>query len=267
MTTMTIPSKKFLGIDVGSTTVKAAVVDASGEVMRTFSARVSGEYEKDIAAALSAVDSFGKSAIGFERIISTGYGRDLVHMANATVSEISCHARGAAARFPDARLVIDVGGQDVKAIKLSENGKPLNFQMNDRCAAGTGRFLDVMARSLGVETHELAGLADEAAGSSISISNMCAVFAESEVVGLLSRGEEKSEIAAALIESAAERIAALASRLYALKDGDTAVFTGGGARNARLVSAIARRLGCGIAIPDCPDINGALGAALLAREG
>lgn len=264
--TMTKTEQKYLGIDVGSTTVKAAVVDASGELIRTFSARVSGNYEADIAAAIEAVHSFGSSPSSFARIVSTGYGRDLVHNANATVSEISCHARGAAAQFPGVRLVIDVGGQDVKAIKLSENGKPVNFQMNDRCAAGTGRFLDVMARALGVETMDLSSLAEEATGSSIRISNMCAVFAESEVVGLLSRGEEKSEIAAALIESAAERIAALASRLYALKDGEAAVFTGGGAKNSRLVSAIARRLGCGIAIPDFPVVTGALGAAILASE-
>jgi len=292
---------EYLGLDIGSTTVKGVVAGESGGAVRSYIAPVSGDYAADIARARAELFPEGAPA----RIVATGYGRDLVHDADKTVSEISCHARGAHFLFPDARLVIDIGGQDVKAIRLGEGGRPLNFQMNDRCAAGTGRFLDVMAKALGVPVGELSALADGADACEVSeagaipasveiesgaavcpgesdstsarksgsppvrISNMCAVFAESEVISLLSRGTPKSAIAAALIESAAERIATLAARVAqpsgAVPMERVVVFSGGGARNARLAKSVGDRLKCNHRIPADPELIGALGSAIVAR--
>jgi len=155
-----------------------------------------------------------------------------------------------------------VGGQDLKAIMVSPLGRPVRFQMNDKCAAGTGRFLEVMARALGVPVSELAGLSYKATASA-KISSMCTVFAESEVISLLSRGASQAEVARGLHEAIAERICTLANRLGRARD---TAMSGGVAQNRAVVSAVARRLGRKVMVPKHPQYVGALGAALIARE-
>lgn len=252
------PLREYLGVDAGSTTVKAVVVDEAGAVLRTFLAPASGDYARDIALALSSV----AGADGMAACIATGYAQDLVPGAVRTLSEISCHARGAHHIAPETQLVLDIGGQDCKAIRLGPGGKPQSFQMNDKCAAGTGRFLDVMARALGCGIGELAGLAAQSAQGA-KVSSMCTVFAESEVISLLSRGAPKADVARGLLEAIAERVSAMALRLG---KAERILLTGGVAQNAGVVSALSQRLRVMVAVPEQPQLIGALGAALYARE-
>ncbi len=249
---------EFLGLDAGSTTIKAVVLDAGGAQLRTHLAPVSGDYARDIAAALAAL----AGARPFCASVATGYAQDLVPAATRTRSEISCHARGAYHAAPETELVIDIGGQDLKAIRLGPGGKPQSFQMNDKCAAGTGRFLDVMARALGCAIDELAGLA-AASQASARISSMCTVFAESEVISLLARNQPRCDIARGLLEAIAERVCGMALRLGPAQH---VLLTGGVALNAGVVDALSRRLGLPLSVPAQPQLIGALGAAHYARE-
>jgi predicted CoA-substrate-specific enzyme activase len=281
----------YLGLDVGSTTVKAAAVDADGAIVAHAIARASGDYTADIARVRADVARVGAP---FAAIVATGYGQALVDDASRTISEISCHARGARALHPNTRVVIDIGGQDMKVISVNERGKPSDFLMNDKCAAGTGRFLEVTARALGLEIGELSALAVSSAAPA-RINSMCTVFAESEVISLLARGATKTDVAAGLVESIAERIAGMVRKLgvdlktesrnsansestdpvqrpvlgASSSDGcmPILVMTGGGALNPALVESVSRRLACPIAVPPHAQLAGALGAALFARDG
>jgi (R)-2-hydroxyacyl-CoA dehydratese activating ATPase len=248
----------YLGVDAGSTTVKAVVVDEAGAVMRTHLAPASGDYARDIAQALAAV----AGTAGYRACVATGYAQDLVPGVLRTLSEISCHARGAHHVAPATELVLDIGGQDCKAIRLGAGGKPTAFQMNDKCAAGTGRFLDVMARALGCGIGELADLAAQSAQAA-KVSSMCTVFAESEVISLLSRNTPKADIARGLLEAIAERVSAMAARLG---PAEHILLTGGVAQNAGVVAALSQRLRVSVQVPAQPQLTGALGAALAARE-
>lgn len=249
---------EFLGIDAGSTTIKAVVLDAMGTQLRTYLAPVSGDYARDIALALETL----AGAAAFCACVATGYAQDLVTGATRTRSEISCHARGAHAIAPGTELVLDIGGQDLKAIRLGPGGRPASFQMNDKCAAGTGRFLDVMARALGVAVSELASLSAQAQAG-VRISSMCTVFAESEVISLLARGQPRAEVARGLLEAIAERVHGMAARLG---PAGSIMLTGGVALNAGVVAALSRRLGLALTVPPRPQLIGALGAALSASE-
>ena len=246
----------YAGIDVGSTTVKGVAMDEAGRRVGAMLVPASGHYSVDIARVLEEICADGCAAI-----VATGYGADLVPGASRTVTEISCHARGIHLLSPEIMLLIDVGGQDSKVISVGKNGRPVNFEMNDKCAAGTGRFLEVMARSLGIGLSEMSELAVGSA-SPARITSMCTVFAESEVIGLLARGTARADIVAGIIESASERIVSLAARLGC---GPPVAMTGGAARNAALVAAIARRLSAPVLVPDSPELCGALGAADIAR--
>jgi (R)-2-hydroxyacyl-CoA dehydratese activating ATPase len=247
---------QFAGLDVGSTTVKGARLDAEGNLLAQSILRTSGDYQADIRLVWQAIAAEGLP------VVATGYGQDVVPGALAAVSEIGCHARGLKLMLPEARRVIDVGGQDLKVISVSEKGQPLNFLMNDKCAAGTGRFLDLMARALGTEIAQLSALAAQAT-QPVRINSMCTVFAESEVIGLLARNASPADIAAGLLASIAERISAMVKRL----GGSGLVgITGGGALCGGLVQALAARLGTAVAVPEHPQLAGALGAALKARE-
>lgn len=275
----------FLGIDAGSTTVKAVLIDADGAMVSHAIARVSGDYQTDIAKIRGCVladfiaETNDKSIAGMEiaATAATGYGQALVSDTVRTVSEISCHARGAHALNAHTRVVIDIGGQDMKVVSVSPKGKPLDFLMNDKCAAGTGRFLDVMARALGVDISEYADLA-EASTSSIRVNSMCTVFAESEVISLLARGVSKADVANGLLDSIAERVVSMVRRLAPAvfaqstthsasgSPDNSVVMTGGGALNRALVAAISRRLNRSIAVSAHSQLAGALGAALFARD-
>ena len=217
-------------------------------------------------AAKRALDEALKSAAhGFEElgaIVATGYGRVSVPFAHETITEITCHGRGAFYFDPAVRTVIDIGGQDSKVIRIDERGRVLDFAMNDKCAAGTGRFLEVMAAALEVDLEELAALS-AAAPRATPISSTCTVFAETEVVSLLAGGKDRAEIARGLHESIAARTSSL---VYRVGLTERVMMTGGVAKNSAVVQALEEKLQLPITVPPEPQIAGALGAALLAWE-
>jgi (R)-2-hydroxyacyl-CoA dehydratese activating ATPase len=183
----------------------------------------------------------------------------------AAVTEITCHARGMRALNPATRVLIDIGGQDSKCICLSAEGAVVNFAMNDKCAAGTGRFLEAMARALGIDIDDLGSL-DEGAEGTHAISSMCTVFAESEVVSLIADGAPVPEIVRGLHRAIASRTVSLLKRTIPEPDGLAVAMSGGVARNGGVVRAIAEALGRPVYVPPLPDTVGALGAALIAKE-
>ncbi len=250
-----------VGIDIGSTATKAVVFDG---VVRGRAVVPTGwdPREAALCALREALAQAGITKGKVGGIVGTGYGRISLPIFDRRVTEITCHARGAHHLQPETRTVIDIGGQDSKVIALDGQGMVSDFIMNDKCAAGTGRFLQVMA---GVLDETLDGLGDLAAGAEpVSLSSMCTVFAESEIIGLLARGVEKSRIAAGILDTIARRVQGLAGRV-ALRD--TVTFTGGTARNSAICKVIASRLGVSIHVPEEPQFVGALGAALIAGEG
>ena len=194
------------------------------------------------------------------RVVSTGYGRNSVKFMDKAMTEIICHGAGAHYLNPRARSVIDIGGQDSKAIVLDEKGKVKNFAMNDKCAAGTGRFLEVMARALEVDLDGFGALSLRA-GDPSRISSLCTVFAESEVISLISKGEKRENIIAGIHESIAARIAAMANRL---RIAPLVVMTGGVAKNIGVVKALERKIGMAVEVSEYAQVNGAIGAAFLA---
>jgi predicted CoA-substrate-specific enzyme activase len=204
------------------------------------------------------------SGFTYDQIMATGYGRSLFEISydSPTVTEIKAHARGARAFFPEARTVLDIGGQDSKAMALFANGRVKKFEMNDRCAAGTGKFMEIMARALGFDI-ETFGREALLAERDLNISSMCTVFAESEVTSLIARGQSPREIARGLHASVVRRVAGMISRVAA--DGNL-VFTGGVAKNPCICTLLEQKLGCKVMVPEDPQCVGALGAALLAAE-
>ena len=252
----------FAGVDVGSATAKAVLVDADGamraHVVLPSGGNLSLAADKVLAAAL---DRAGAARTDIAALIATGYGRESVANRTRAVTEITCHAKGAHALFPDARSVIDIGGQDSKAISLDAAGMIRKFEMNDKCAAGTGRFLEVMARTLEVPLDEV-GPRALAADAPAKISSTCTVFAESEVISLLAQGQPVERILAGLCLAISQRVNSLASRAGM---APRVIMTGGVAKNIGVVRAIEKAVGFPLTVPDEPQIMGALGAALLAR--
>ncbi len=249
------------GIDAGAATTKVLLL----EDREIVGYRVAGTAFDFLSAAGTLLDGLlaehvlERSEIG--RVYATGYGRNAIMFADGTVSEITAHARGVSFLFPDVRGVIDVGGQDSKVIAV-EDGRVTDFLMNDKCAAGTGKFLECTAKALEVPIDELGALAlasDRAAG----ITSMCTVFAESEVISLRAKGVGKEEIAAGLIASIAQRVAVMARRLGLV---EPIAFVGGVAKNAGMRAALERELGVTLVVPFEPQITGALGAALAAQR-
>jgi len=243
------------GLDVGSRTIVLVTLD--GDIA-------------DSAILETGVNPLQRcqellSSRSYERLVVTGYGRHLVSSAigGETVSEIRAYAVGARYLYPDCRTVIDVGGQDSKVTLLSEEGEVLKFEMNDRCAAGSGKFLEVMAKTLEVNIGDFGDLA-LSASRVVSINSLCTVFAESEVVSLISRGVESSAIAMALHEAIAARIASMVRRIG---PRERVVFAGGAALNKCLCRLVSEKLGIEITVPREPQIVGALGAALIAKSG
>lgn len=255
----------FAGIDVGSLSADAVLIDQAGRMVAQ--AVIPTGVNSQVAASrvfALACERAGVEPAAVARVVSTGYSRARVLEANTkSKTEISCHALGAWHVFPGAGTVIDIGGQDSKAIRLGENGRVIDFAMNDKCAAGTGRFLEVMAQALGVELAMMGRLALESA-QEINISSTCTVFAESEVVSLISQGVEPPDIAMAITRAIAHRTAGLARRVGL---ADQVVMTGGVAKNQAVVKLLAQKIGHEILVPEEPQIIGALGAALFARNG
>jgi len=253
----------YLGVDIGAAAVKVVLLDGGGQVLER-ALGPAGYGAQDVARQLveGLLDrrSLHRAEISFT--VVTGYGRVRFTEANEEVSEISCHARGAHYSCPDARTVIDVGGQDSKVIRLTTDGKVADFAMNDKCAAGTGRFLEIMATALGVTVEELGEIARRSTAP-VTISSTCTVFAESEVISHISRGASREDIAAGLHEAIAARILGLVRHVGLIP---RIVLTGGVAHNAGLVAAMEKRTGLPITVPPHPQFTGALGAALIAME-
>ena len=253
----------FAGVDVGSATAKAVRVDAAGKICAHVVVPSGGNLtlaaDKVLAAALAQI---GASTGDIAALIATGYGRESVANRTKTVTEITCHAKGAHVLYPDARAVIDIGGQDSKAISLDAAGMIRKFEMNDKCAAGTGRFLEVMARTLEVPLDEV-GPRALTADRPAKISSTCTVFAESEVISLLAQGETVERILSGLCLAISQRVNSLAMRAGM---APRVIMTGGVAKNTGVVRAIEKAIGLPLTVPDQPQIMGALGAALLARN-
>lgn len=252
-----------VGIDSGSLSTDAVVLDENRKVLGKSVVRTGASNVKASESALEeALNAAGikKADVGY--VLSTGYGRNGLDFSDAQVTEITCHARGAHFLFPGTRTVIDIGGQDSKAIKVSEKGKVLDFAMNDKCAAGTGRFLEVMARTLEVELDDM-GEQSLKSTNEVTVSSMCTVFAESEVVSLVAAGHPKEDIIRGLHKAISERTIALASRVG---NEPEITFTGGVAKNKGMVAELEKKLNVKLNIFEDPQIVGAIGAGLIALE-
>ncbi len=251
-----------LGIDIGSTASKCVML-ADGKELVAKSLIAVGAGTSGPQRAIDAVlEAAGKTRQDMAFVLATGYGRNsLEGFADHQMSELSCHAKGAAFLFPQVRTVIDIGGQDVKILRV-ENGAMTNFQMNDKCAAGTGRFLDVMARVLEVEVNDLGTLGAKST-KDVAISSTCTVFAESEVISQLAQGTDKCDIINGIHRSVAGRVAGLAHRVGVQDD---VVMTGGVAQNSGVVGALQEQLGHTIHTSPLTQYVGALGAALFAYK-
>lgn len=251
-----------LGIDIGSTTSKCVLLE-NGEKLLASSVVAAGTGTNGPEEALAEV--LGAAGIDMDEIgctIATGYGRKLFLKADEEISELSCHARGVHHIFPEVRTIIDIGGQDAKVLVLNEAGRMTNFLMNDKCAAGTGRFLDVMAGILRLDINDLEVKAAEAA-EAVRISSTCTVFAESEVISQLANGTGVAELTAGICQSVAVRTAALARRIGVR---ERVCMSGGVARNGGVRRAMEQELGTNILYSEQAQLMGALGAALYAYD-
>ena len=251
-----------LGIDIGSTASKCIMLSDGKEIVAKSLISVGTGTSGHQRAIDQVLSEAGKSQEEMSFILATGYGRNsLEEFADDQMSELSCHGKGAGFLFPEVRTVIDIGGQDVKVMRV-ENGVMTNFQMNDKCAAGTGRFLDVMARVLEVDVEDLGTLGAQST-KYVGISSTCTVFAESEVISQLSMGTDKCDIINGIHQSVASRVAGLAHRIGVQ---DQVVMTGGVAQNSGVVNALQEALGREIHTSPLTQYNGALGAALFAYQ-
>lgn len=249
-----------VGIDIGSVAAKGVLLNGDKQYKTVFPTGWSPkEAGREILNRLLAMSGLERSRI--DNIVATGYGRIAVKEAQRSVTEISCHARGVFYLCPEIRTIIDIGGQDSKVISINEKGRALNFAMNDKCAAGTGRFLQVMAAILDMDVSELGSREDPS--QMVNINSMCTVFAESEIIGLLAQGTSKEGIAAGLHQSVGKRVAGMARRLGIKKK---IAFTGGVAINTGVRRALEEELKSGVIVPECCQFTGALGAALLGLE-
>jgi predicted CoA-substrate-specific enzyme activase len=258
--------KYFGGCDAGSTYTKCVIIDENGKILAAVTKRsrinpvLSAKDALD--EAVSQVDGLN-SAEELTYLIGTGYGRNKVPFADENISEISCHAMGVHVTDPSVKAIIDIGGQDVKGIAIDTDGTVLNFAMNDKCAAGTGRFFESMARAFEMSLDEFSKLS-LTAKNVIPITAQCAVFAESEVISLVGEGKPMEEIAAGIQLSVAKRCFVMAKKAGA---ADSVTLTGGCAKNEGLKKAIEKVLKINVVdLPTDPQLMGALGAAEYARQ-
>lgn len=248
---------RLAGLDIGSRTI--ALVEWDGQQIRR--AEVVDTGTDPVGNARSLLE--GRS---YDRLVATGYGRNLAverQLATEVISEIKAYGLGAYHLYPDVGTVLDIGGQDSKVIRVGSGGRVLRFEMNDRCAAGTGRFLENMAHTLGMEVDEFGVHALEAGGQPVHISSMCTVFAESEVVSLIARGKDSRRVALGLHQAIVNRVGGMIRRVGAR---ERFVFAGGVAQNPCLQQLFATSLEISLTVPDEPQIVGALGAALYATS-
>jgi predicted CoA-substrate-specific enzyme activase len=260
----------FLGVDIGAITAKAVLIaEQSGDgadrpaIFDTF-LMTAGYNREETATTLkeSILEKAQVSEQDIQSVCATGYGRKAVPFADLSVTEITCHAKGALYLRPETDYVIDIGGQDAKGIRVDAAGKVVDFIMNDKCAAGTGRFLEVMAHAMETDLDQFDRLSAEAE-TAAAISSTCTVFAETEVVSHLAAGVSRESIIAGIHDSIAERIAAMTA---SIQMGDSITMTGGVSRNGGVVRALETKLGRNIHVPELGQLAGALGAAVIAWE-
>jgi len=251
-----------LGIDIGSLTAKGVVME-DGNIIEKHLIPVG--YNSKNAADKLLEDLLKKAALersAISKIVTTGYGRNSIDFADKAVTEIICHGKGIHFLLPQIRTIIDIGGQDSKVIVLDDKGIVANFVMNDKCAAGTGRFLDVMARAMETEIQDFGPLALKGLKPS-EISSVCTVFAESEIISLVAKGEKREDITSGIHISIARRIASMVKRVGLIPP---LAMSGGVALNVGLIDALENILGTSISTTPLSQYSGALGAALLAQE-
>jgi (R)-2-hydroxyacyl-CoA dehydratese activating ATPase len=256
-------SEYFMGVDLGSTSAKAVVLDRTGMCVGSSAVQMGAVSTAGMRRAID--DALARASVTRDEItgtISTGYGRRLVPDIGRSYTEITCHARGVAALCPGVGLIVDIGGQDSKAIAVDPDGLVDDFAMNDRCASGTGRFFEVLARAIECEVDELADLA-LAGNRNLEVSSMCATFAETEIVSLLASGADRTDIAASVHSAVSARTLGLVAQVG---KRSPVVMTGGVAKNAAAVHFLEQSLGVPVHVPAEPQTTGAYGAALLALE-
>lgn len=259
--------KYFAGIDIGSTSIKITVVDENRNIAghkTSASGSMFYKYAQESLVALLLELNIAPENLVYT--VSTGYGRKLYKEADENISEITANAIGAKAaakEFGEIKTIINIGGQDSKAISLDNEGNVVNFAMNDRCAAGTGKFLDVVALKLEIDVDELGKRHFKASRTPLSVSSTCAVFAESEIIGLLGSNHSVEDIVCGVHYSIAKRIVKLVKRVGVKEN---IYFDGGPALNEGLVSAIENELGCRVFVPQHPQITTSFGAAIMGVE-
>jgi predicted CoA-substrate-specific enzyme activase len=253
----------FAGIDVGSLSTDCVLINENEEIL-SYSITETGANSTE-AAEKSFEEALARAVLRRDRvkgIVATGYGRVSVPFADKKVTEISCHGLGAYKLFPDTRTVVDIGGQDSKVIQVGPGGKVLDFTMNDKCAAGTGRFLEVMAAKLKVPLDEMGPLSMRANGE-VRISSVCTVFAESEVISLVAQNHPKEEILRGLHRAIVNRVWSMVKTVGVKRE---VTMSGGVAKNQGVVAFLEEKLGHPIHVYKEPQIVGALGAALYAKD-
>jgi len=252
----------YMGIDIGSSSSKAIILDKNRQIIASSVINTGTGTRGPEKVVEMVLSSAGLSPEDILYRVVTGYGRTMYDKADRQITEISCHARGVAHLVPKARTVIDIGGQDAKIIRLDSYGRVENFVMNDKCAAGTGRFIEVMVRILDCPIEKLAELASMAT-EEIAISSTCTVFAESEVISQLASGAKRENVAKGAHHSITMRVAGLGGRIGIRP---IVVMTGGVALNSEIVHALAVEIGYSVIVAKNPQTIGALGAALYASE-
>jgi predicted CoA-substrate-specific enzyme activase len=251
-----------LGLDIGSTTSKCVIINNGDSVIATSIVTASAGIRGAEQAKTEVLGNCGISDEDIAYSIVTGYGRKIYYDADEELSELSCHAAGCKFICPEVRTIIDIGGQDAKVICLNDKGKMQNFVMNDKCAAGTGRFLDVMANILKMDIDDFSSIA-LGAENAAKISSTCTVFAESEVISQLASGEKIPNVAAGICNSVSSRVAALVKRIGVK---DKVFMSGGVAKNAGVRYSLEKELNKEISYSSHSQLMGALGAAILAHK-
>ena len=251
----------FAGIDIGSTMTKVVILNP--EIIASIIGPTGPEQRRLANKVME--EALKKASLSFSKItyiVSTGYGRINVPFSDRQFSEITCHARGIVHLFPKARTIIDIGGQDVKGIKIDGSGKIVDFVMNDKCAAGSGRFIEVIADTLGIPLDQV-GERSLQSRNPAKISNICTIWAQQEVASSLAEGVNVADLLSGIHQSLADRIVRMVSRLKVERD---VIVTGGGGKNRGLLHALSEQLGQEVMVPEDPLLTGALGAALIGKE-
>lgn len=251
-----------IGLDIGSTTTKGVIINHRAEVITSYLRLTGASVTNAVQEVIERLLEQGDASLNDVPVISTGYGRAMVDSAQRAITEITCHSVGIHHLNPEIKLLIDVGGQDSKVIRIGNDGKPMDFELNDKCSAGTGRFLEVMARVLEVPIEKLGPLALES-DNPCSISSTCTVFAESEVIGKIGSGQSPQDIAAGIHQAMASKISTLSRRVGVV---EPVAITGGVAKNPAFRHYLAKQLGIELWVPETPQLTGALGAAIMSLK-